>query len=81
MVAAIRPSAPLMRLPLPQLELAFTKETIRRAERRFTRAQENSALAADLEFIPRGFALERYLPVLYGGTASSLELSSLQRRW
>ena len=61
----------------PARELAFTKETIRRAEEAlYTRAQENSALAADLELIQRGAqapALERYLPVLYGGTASPLE--------
>ncbi len=57
--------------------LAFIKETIRRAEEAlYTRAQENSALAADLELIQRGAqapALERYLPVLYGGSASPLE--------
>lgn len=62
---------------VPCRELAFTSETIRNAERAlYNRAQENSAVAADLELIQRGAsapALERYLPILYGKTASPLE--------
>ena len=62
---------------VPCRELAFTSETIRNAERAlYNRAQENSTVAADLELIQRGAsapALERYLPILYGKTASPLE--------
>lgn len=62
---------------VPCRELALTAETIRNAEAAlYNRAQENSAIAADLELIQRGASvstLERYLPILYGTTANPLE--------
>ncbi len=61
----------------PCRELALTDETVARAERAlFRRAQEGGRVAADLELIRQRAAqpaLERYLPQLYGGSASPLE--------
>ena len=61
----------------PCRELALTDETVARAERAlYRRAQESSRVAADLELISQRAAapsLERYLPELYGSTASPLE--------
>ena len=61
----------------PCREMAFTDETVARAERAlFKPAQESSKVAADLELIRQRAAdpsLERYLPQLYGATASPLE--------
>ena len=63
---------------VPCRELAFTDETVARAERALSGAARNdSGVAADLELIgQRAMAphLDRYLPQLYGGkTASPLE--------
>ena len=61
----------------PCRELALTDETVARAERAlFKAAQDNTKVAADLELIRQRAAapaLERYLPQLYGTTASPLE--------
>ena len=61
----------------PCRELALTDETVARAERAlFKAAQESTKTAADLELIRQRAAapaLERYLPQLYGATASPLE--------
>ena len=61
----------------PCREMAFTAETVDRAEQAlYNRAQNDSRLAADLELIRQHAAapaLERYLPALYGGSASPLE--------
>ena len=61
----------------PCRELALTDETVARAERAlFKAAQDNTKTAADLELIRQRAAapaLERYLPQLYGTTASPLE--------
>ena len=61
----------------PCRELALTDETVARAERALYRAAQDSAkTAADLELIRQRAAapaLERYLPQLYGSTASPLE--------
>ncbi len=61
----------------PCRELALTDETVARAERAlFKAAQDSTKTAADLELIRQRAAapaLERYLPQLYGGTASPLE--------
>ena len=61
----------------PCREMAFTDETVRRASRAlYNRAQNDDRIAADLDLIERRApqpALERYLPVLYGGSASPLE--------
>ena len=58
----------------PCRELAFTDETVARAERAlFKAAQDSTKTAADLELIRQRAAapaLERYLPQLYGSTAS-----------
>ncbi|MDO4539319.1 MAG: CarD family transcriptional regulator, partial [Coriobacteriales bacterium] len=63
---------------VPCRELAFTDETVARAERALSRAaREDTAVAADLELITQRAnapQLDRYLPELYGGkTASPLE--------
>ena len=62
---------------VPCREMALTEETIRRATRiLYNAAQESKEVAADLELITQGAAnpaLERYLPELYGSTASPLE--------
>ncbi len=62
---------------VPCRELALTDETVARAERAlFKAAQDSTKTAADLELIrQRAVAptLERYLPQLYGTTASPLE--------
>ena len=61
----------------PCREMAFTDETVRRASHAlYNRAQNDDRIAADLDLIERRApqpALERYLPVLYGGSASPLE--------
>ena len=61
----------------PCRELALTDETVARAERAlFKAAQDSTKTAADLELIRQRAAapaLERYLPQLYGSTASPLE--------
>ena len=61
----------------PCRELALTDETVARARKAlWTMAQNDSKLAADLELIEARSAepsLERYLPALYGKTASPLE--------
>ena len=61
----------------PCRELALTDETVGRAERAlYKAAQESTKTAADLELIRQRAAspaLERYLPQLYGSTASPLE--------
>ena len=61
----------------PCREMAFTDETVSRAEKAlYNRAQNDMKLASDLELISQRAAapaLERYLPALYGGTASPLE--------
>jgi len=62
---------------VPCREMALTDETVKRATRAlFNQAQEDKEVAADLELIAQGAAspaLERYLPALYGSTASPLE--------
>ena len=61
----------------PCREMALTDETVARAERAlYHAAEESSKVAADLELIRQRSAapsLERYLPQLYGSTASPLE--------
>ena len=61
----------------PCREMAFTDETVARAEKAlYNRAQNDTKLASDLELISQRAsapALERYLPALYGGTSSPLE--------
>ena len=61
---------------IPARELALTDETIDRARKAlWNDAQEDSAIAADLELIEARSAspaLDRYLPELYGSTSSPL---------
>lgn len=61
----------------PCREMAFTDETVARASRAlYNRAQNDDRIAADLDLIERRApqpALERYLPALYGASASPLE--------
>ena len=61
----------------PCRELALTDETVAHARKAlWTAAQNDTKLAADLELIEARSsepALERYLPALYGKTASPLE--------
>ena len=61
----------------PCRELALTDETVARARKAlWTMAQSDTKLAADLELIEARSpepSLERYLPALYGKTASPLE--------
>ncbi len=61
----------------PCREIAFTAKTIGNAERALYKAsQENTKVAADLELIRAAAAdpsLDRYLPQLYGGSASPIE--------
>ena len=61
----------------PCREMALTDETVARAERAlYKAAQDSTKTAADLELIRQRAAapaLERYLPQLYGATASPLE--------
>lgn len=61
----------------PARELALTDQTIARAERAlFAQAQENTTIEAQLELIRQRAldpTLERFLPELYGTTASPLE--------
>lgn len=61
----------------PARELAFTPENIDRAERAlYAAAQNNSAIAADLELIQQAAAdpaLDRYMPALYGSSSLMLE--------
>ena len=61
----------------PCRELALTDETVAMAERQlYKAAQESTKVAADLELIRQRAAapaLERYLPQLYGRTASPLD--------
>ena len=61
----------------PARELALTDETVAHARKAlWTMAQEDAKIAADLELIEARStepALERYLPALYGKTASPLE--------
>lgn len=62
---------------VPCREMAFTNETITRAEKAlYNRAQNDAKVAADLEAIQARSAqpaLEKYLPALYGGSASPIE--------
>ncbi len=62
---------------VPCREMALTDETVARATRvLYNAAQESTEIAADLELIAQRAAnpaLERYLAVLYGTTASPLE--------
>ena len=62
---------------VPCREMAFTNETIARAEKAlYNRAQNDAKVAADLEAIQGRSAqpaLEKYLPALYGGSASPIE--------
>ncbi len=64
----------------PCREMALTDETVARAEEAlYARAQNDNALAADLELIGARAAqpaLERYLPELYGGTATPIDHAS-----
>ena len=64
----------------PCREMALTDETVARAEETlYVRAQNDNALAADLELIGARAAqpaLERYLPELYGGTATPIDHAS-----
>ena len=61
----------------PCREMALTDQTVARAEAAlYNRAQNDSKLAADLELISARAAqpaLERYLPALYGGTATPID--------
>ena len=61
----------------PCREMTLTDETVARAEEAlYARAQNDNALAADLELIGARAAqpaLERYLPELYGGTATPID--------
>ena len=64
----------------PCREMALTDETVARAEEAlYARAQNDNALAADLELIGARAAqpaLERYLPALYGDTATPIDHAS-----
>ena len=64
----------------PCREMALTDETVARAEEAlYARAQNDDVLAADLELIGARAAqpaLERYLPELYGGTATPIDHAS-----
>ena len=64
----------------PCREMALTDETVARAEEAlYARAQNDNALAADLELIGARAAqpaLERYLPELYGGSATPIDHAS-----
>ena len=64
----------------PCREMALTDETVARAEEvLYARAQNDNALAADLELIGARAAqpaLERYLPELYGGSATPIDHAS-----
>ena len=66
----------------PCRELALTERTIACAERAlFKAAQENQRVASDLELIRARSAapvIDRYLPQLYGATASPIEHMSAQ---
>ena len=61
----------------PCREIALTDQTVARASRAlFNRAQNDSRVAADLEMIEARAAeptLDRYLPELYGGSASPMD--------
>ena len=61
----------------PCRELAFTRETIANAtDALYAQAQNSTKVAADLELIQQAAAepsLDRYLPQLYGETATPLE--------
>ena len=61
----------------PCREMALTDDVVARARRAlFNKAQEDSHIAADLELIEARSSqpsLERYLPVLYGSTASPID--------
>ena len=61
----------------PCREIAFTDKTVANASRALYRvAQENTKVAADLELITARSndpTLDRYLPQLYGGSASPIE--------
>ena len=65
---------------LPCREMALTDETVARAEEAlYKRAQNDSALAADLELICARAdqpTLERYLSELYGATATPIDHAS-----
>ena len=60
----------------PCREIALTPDVIARAEKRlWASSQEDSRVAADLELIRAGSSepsLDRYLPLLYGGSATPL---------
>lgn len=62
---------------VPCREMALTDQSVAHAERAlFNRARDNVKVAADLELIRQRAAqpaLERYLPELYGSTASPLD--------
>ncbi len=64
----------------PCREMALTDETVARAEEAlYARAQNDNALAADLELIGARAAqpaLERYLPELYSGSATPIDHAS-----
>ena len=64
----------------PCREMALTDETVARAEEAlYARAQNDNALAADLELIGARAAqpaLERYLPELYGESATPIDHAS-----
>ncbi|MDO4850224.1 MAG: transcription-repair coupling factor, partial [Coriobacteriia bacterium] len=64
----------------PCREMALTDETVARAaEALYKRAQNDNALAADLELIEARAdqpSLERYLPELYGATATPIDHAS-----
>ena len=64
----------------PCREIALTPTTIDAARHAlYKRAQDNSKVAADLELIQAGSAepsLEKYLPALYGGSASVIDHAS-----
>ena len=67
---------------VPCREIALTDKTVANAERAlFKAAQESTKVAADLELIEARAAdptLDRYLPQLYGGSASPIEHISSQ---
>ncbi len=62
---------------LPCREMAYSPKRIARAtEKLYAQAQMNTKVAEDLELIKQASsapALDRYMPVLYGGSASPLE--------
>ncbi len=64
----------------PCREMALTDETVARASAAlYKRAQNDNALAADLELIEARSdqpSLERYLPALYGATATPIDHAS-----